>query len=98
VIVVPEVLRPSGVPVAPRPARSQGLRLISVGRIAPVKGTQDLMRALVRLRVPATLDLVGLAEDESYAASVRRVAANLPDHVTVKLGRCSVAGGGGKCG
>jgi len=83
VIVVPEVLRPSGVPVAPRPARSQGLRLISVGRIAPVKGTQDLMRALVRLRVPATLDLVGLAEDESYAASVRRVAANLPDHVTV---------------
>lgn len=87
VVLSPERLRSreATASTALRPQRRQGpLRLVSVGRVSPVKGTLDLVRALQHVEVPVSLDLVGPLEDTSYVAKVRSASAKLPEHVELR--------------
>ncbi|PKH37930.1 Glycosyltransferase involved in cell wall bisynthesis [Nocardioides alpinus] len=84
--VVPERLRPVGSsPAAPRPPRGEQLRVVTVGRVAPVKGIDDLVRGLAHVRTPVRLDVLGLLEDAEHVAVVRTLVDRLPDHVEVRL-------------
>ena len=86
VVVSPERLRSSpAAAVEPRAPLEQGLRLVSVGRIAPVKGTVDLVAALVEVTFPVSLDLVGHVEDAAYAAKIHELLERLPPYVQVVL-------------
>ncbi|WP_185995377.1 glycosyltransferase [Nocardioides campestrisoli] len=86
VAVAPERLRGAGSRArGARPPLAEGLRMVSVGRIAPVKGTVDLVRGLAAVRRPVHLRLLGLVEDADYAAQVEDAIAALPEHVTVEL-------------
>jgi glycosyltransferase involved in cell wall biosynthesis len=84
VLISPERLRPKSREPAERdaPAGSH-LRVISVARVAPVKGTADLVRALQYVRTSVDLTLVGTIDDAGYANEVRAAQALLPDHVSV---------------
>lgn len=88
VAVSPERLRPvDGASAPPVHRRDPGepFGLISVGRIAPVKGTLELVRALQHVTSPCRLTLIGLEENPQYAAEVHEAIAALPDHVRVEL-------------
>lgn len=86
VALSPEQLSAPDVSATPavRPAREHGLRVVSVGRVSPVKGTLDLVQGLQYVEVPVILDLVGLLEDAAYVQQVRSAAAGLPSHVEVR--------------
>jgi len=84
--LVPERLRQAtGVVGGARPPRSQGLRVVTVGRVAPVKGIDDLVRGLAHVRTPVRLDVLGLLEDASHVALVRSLVDQLPEHVDVRM-------------
>ncbi|WP_310528416.1 glycosyltransferase family 4 protein, partial [Nocardioides sp.] len=85
VVLSPERLRELDVheTTRVRPRRRDGLRIVSLGRVSPVKGTLDLVRALQHVEVPTTLELVGHLEDAAYVEKVRRAAATLPSHIEV---------------
>lgn len=85
VVISPERLREldSSDARAVRPSRSAGLRVVSVGRVAPGKGTLDLVLALAHVRVPVTLDLVGHPEDPAYVERVHEAADALPPSIEV---------------
>lgn len=85
VVLSPERLREMAIGEVPaaRPRLRAGLRIVSVGRVSPVKGTLDLVRALQHVEMPVSLDLVGPLEDAAYVEQVRAAAAHLPDHVVV---------------
>lgn len=87
IVVVPETLRPAPIdPLLPHhpPAAGEELRIVSVGRIAPVKGTVELIRGLADVETPAVLHLVGVAADPNYLAEVKAAEATLPAHVRVE--------------
>lgn len=84
VLVSPERLRPLTDHGDPAVDFGAPMRIVSVGRIARVKGTIDLVRALQHVRHPVQLRLVGLAEDAEYARQVRDDVARLPSHVSVE--------------
>lgn len=86
VVLSPEQLGALDVSKEPteRPSRENGVRVVSVGRVSPVKGTLDLVRALQHVEVPVILDLVGHLEDAAYVEQVRSTTAMLPAHVTVQ--------------
>lgn len=84
--LVPERLRQvAGATRGSRPPRSEGLRVVTVGRVAPVKGIDDLVRGLAHVRTPVRLDVLGLLEDASHVALVRALVDQLPEHVDVRL-------------
>lgn len=85
VVLSPERLREVDVAETPtvRPRRRDGLRLVSVGRVSPVKGTLDLVKAMRHVEAPVLLDLVGPLEDAAYVAQVRSATATLPANVEV---------------
>lgn len=86
VVVSAERLRPWDGPFAQAvDPDSRPLTIVSVGRIAPIKGTLELVRAAARMRQPARLQLIGLLEVPEYVAEVEDAVANCPDHVRVEL-------------
>ena len=84
VVVVPERLRsPGGARTRTSVSMSRGLQVVAVGRLAPVKGHDDLLRGLAKVQVPVELWLLGLEEDPAHAAVLRDLATALPAHVRV---------------
>jgi glycosyltransferase involved in cell wall biosynthesis len=78
--------------VAPQPIRKEVdvLKLVSVGRIAPEKGTLHGLNALKAQSGTITLDLYGACYNEAYWNQCLRVISELPDHIQVKYhGTCS---------
>lgn len=86
VVVSAERLRPWSGPFAqPVAPGDRSLSVVSVGRIAPIKGTLELVRAAAKMRHPVRLQLIGLLEVPEYVAQVEREIANCPGHVQVEL-------------
>lgn len=87
IVVVPETLRHAPVdaslPHEP-PAAGEPVRVVSVGRIAPVKGTVELLAGLAHVETPMELHLVGAEADEDYLAQVKAAETSLPAHVRVE--------------
>lgn len=80
----PEQLRPpTPISQAPRAPKTDVLRILSVGRIAPVKGVDDFLRGLQRVTTTVSVDFVGLAEDESFELAMHDLAETLPRNVSV---------------
>lgn len=85
-LTVPETLRSwDGAIAEPRGKDAGPLRVICVGRLAPIKGTLGLVRAVARVRQPLILTLVGLEEDGVYTAAIRRAVAECPAWVEVRI-------------
>jgi glycosyltransferase involved in cell wall biosynthesis len=59
------------------------LKVISVGRIHPIKNTRYLIDVLSHVRHPAQLDLYGPIEDPGYWKACCRRISELPKHVSV---------------
>jgi len=59
------------------------LRLIFVGRIAPIKGLAFTLRVLAEVRAPIRFEIFGPAEDAATYAEARVLAEALPPHVEV---------------
>lgn len=86
VAICPESLRPwPGPAVRFSENPEKAFRVLSVGRITPIKGTIDLVRAAGHVRIPLRLTLIGLAEDPAYVKAVRSAAAEVPKHVEVEI-------------
>lgn len=83
--IVPEQLRPATEPGAERQPRASVLRVVTVGRVAPVKGIDDLVRGLAHVRTAVRLDVLGLLEDSDHVALVQSLVHRLPSHVEVRL-------------
>lgn len=83
--VIPETLRPAATSGATRGPRSDALRVVTVGRVARIKGIDDLVRGIAHVPGPVRLDVLGLLEDETYVALVRSLVDRLPAHVEVRL-------------
>ncbi len=73
---------------------SGSLRVISVGRIHPIKNTLFLIDALADVRQSIVLDLYGPIEDATYWQACQRRIHALPNHVRVtyrgELAPCEV--------
>lgn len=84
IVVSPETLRayPSVASIAAKMPGDE-LELVCVGRLAPVKGTLDLVSGLEQVSVPVHLRLIGPAEDADYVGQLRKVEARLPVDVRV---------------
>jgi glycosyltransferase involved in cell wall biosynthesis len=61
------------------------LRAVSLGRLVPVKGIEELLLSLRHVRIPLTLDIYGPEEDFEYAGRCRMITESLPEHVTVNF-------------
>jgi glycosyltransferase involved in cell wall biosynthesis len=85
VIVVPEQLRPQGVAARSTSSLADGLHIVSVGRLAPVKGHDRLIRGLAAVERPVTAQLIGLAEDPGYVAELEALEAKLPAETVVSF-------------
>lgn len=82
ITVMPEVLQlPVGPPRHFR--KAQPRKVVTVGRIAPVKGTLDLLQGLREVQTPLTLDVIGPPEDANYVENCRKAVNALPRHIEV---------------
>ena len=61
------------------------LRLLFVGRIAPIKNLDVALLAMHRADVKCSLKVVGPDDDLAYVAKCKAIAARLPDNVTVQF-------------
>ncbi|HXT07131.1 MAG TPA: glycosyltransferase [Roseiarcus sp.] len=59
------------------------LRVVFVGRIAPIKGLAFALRVLADVRAPVRFEIFGPAEDAATYAEARALAEALPRHVEV---------------
>lgn len=76
----------TSLPVEPFPgvlAVGGPLRLVFVGRIVPIKGLDILLQGIAGLRPDIHLDVIGPAEDVSYARRCRELADTLRANVSV---------------
>jgi glycosyltransferase involved in cell wall biosynthesis len=71
--------------LAPPPfvAPGEALRVIFVGRIAPIKGLAFALKALARVRAPVRFEIFGPPEDAATYAEARALAQALPAHIEV---------------
>ena len=71
--------------LAPPPFTPPGevLRVVFVGRIAPIKGLAFALRVLADVRAPVRFEIFGPAEDAATYAEARALAEALPRHVEV---------------
>ena len=65
------------------PSGGEALRVIFVGRIAPIKGLAFALKVLARFSRPATFEILGPAEDAATYAEARALAEALPPHIVV---------------
>jgi glycosyltransferase involved in cell wall biosynthesis len=61
----------------------ESLRVIFVGRIAPIKGLDVALGVLASLRFPVVFEIFGPAEDAATYAEAQALAGKLPPNVTV---------------
>ena len=59
----------------------EALRVIFVGRIAPIKGLAFALKALAQVRAPVRFEIFGPPEDAATYAEARALAEALPAHV-----------------
>jgi glycosyltransferase involved in cell wall biosynthesis len=71
----------AALPTQPGP----GLRAVVIGRVVPVKGIEELLQALAGVSLPVVLDIYGPEEDRVYAQRCRRLAAELPAHISANF-------------
>ncbi|GAA1913633.1 glycosyltransferase [Nocardioides hwasunensis] len=83
VVTLPERLRSRHEVQRTSASLVNGLRVVAVGRLAPVKGHDDLLRALTKVQRPVEVQIVGVEEDPTHAAELHRLAAGAPGHVRV---------------
>jgi glycosyltransferase involved in cell wall biosynthesis len=83
VVTLPERLRSRHEVQRTSGSLADGLRVVAVGRLAPVKGHDDLLRALPRVTRPVEVQIVGVEEDPIHVAELHRLAADVPEHVRV---------------
>jgi glycosyltransferase involved in cell wall biosynthesis len=57
------------------------LRIVFLARIVPMKNLEGALRAFARVREPATLDIFGPIEDESYWKRCQALVDSLPAHL-----------------
>lgn len=89
VAVVPNVGRTETAGVQPLVKTVGELRLVSVGRIAPEKGTLLGLQALGAVKGQVVLDLYGTAYDSGYWQQCEAVIAQLPSGLRVRYhGAC----------
>jgi glycosyltransferase involved in cell wall biosynthesis len=71
--------------LSPPPFQPPGeaLRIVFVGRIAPIKGLPFALEVLARLRSPASFEIFGPPEDAATYAEARALADKLPPHIAV---------------
>ena len=81
--VVSNVGRPLTTQLQPIAKEKGQVRLVSIGRIAPEKGTWVGLNALSKLQGEAVLDLYGTAYDAGYWQSCEALMAQLPKAVQV---------------
>jgi len=65
--------------------KSGVLKMICVGRIAPIKNVDFLLRSLKSVQGKVTLKLVGPAEDEVYFQQCLSIVKQLPENVNVSF-------------
>jgi glycosyltransferase involved in cell wall biosynthesis len=61
----------------------EALRVIFVGRIAPIKGLDIALKVLASLRFPVEFEIFGPAEDAATYAQAQALAAQAPPNVAV---------------
>ena len=74
---------PSEVPAPIRDAH--GLRAVFLGRIVGHKGLLILLRALINVTEPLTLDVYGPEEDVEYVDQCKEIVENLPVPIRVRF-------------
>ena len=62
----------------------QSLKLVSIGRIAPEKGTLVGLKALQSVKGNITFDLYGTAYNSSYWEECKQIIGRLPSNITVR--------------
>jgi glycosyltransferase involved in cell wall biosynthesis len=60
------------------------LRIVFVGRIAPIKGLAFALKVLARVRAPVHFEIFGPPEDAATYAEARALAEALPPHIEVE--------------
>ncbi len=61
----------------------EALRVVFVGRIAPIKGLAFALKVLARVRSPVCFEIFGPPEDPATYAEARALADALPPHIEV---------------
>lgn len=78
---------PEPLPDTPPPHRSRKagapLRIVFLSRISPKKNLDYALRALAKVASPVAFSIYGPPEDVVYLAECKRLARNLPAHVSV---------------
>jgi glycosyltransferase involved in cell wall biosynthesis len=71
--------------LSPPPFQPSGgvLRIVFVGRIAPIKGLAFALKTLARVGAPARFEIFGPPEDPATYAEARALAEALPPHIEV---------------
>ncbi len=72
-------------PTIPIERHHESLRLIFVGRIAPIKGLDVLLTALREVALDVRLDIFGGTEDLEYGAKCHAIAAGVPPNITIRF-------------
>ena len=73
-----EFIKPQAIDKKP-----QSLKLVSIGRIAPEKGTLVGLKALQSVKGNITFDLYGTAYNSSYWEECKQIIASLPSNIQV---------------
>lgn len=73
-----EFIKPQAIDKKP-----QSLKLVSIGRIAPEKGTLVGLKALQSVKGNITIDLYGTAYNSSYWEECKQIIASLPSNIQV---------------
>lgn len=74
-----EIIKPQAIDKKP-----QSLKLVSIGRIAPEKGTLVGLKALQSVKGNITFDLYGTAYNSSYWEECKQIIGRLPSTITVR--------------
>ena len=74
-----EIIKPQAIDKKP-----QSLKLVSIGRIAPEKGTLVGLKALQSVKGNITFDLYGTAYNSSYWEECKQIIGCLPSTITVR--------------
>lgn len=83
VFLMPEISLFTQYPLHHR-SRQAELRLLSLGRICPIKGLDIGLRVLSHVKAPIRLDVVGPIEDRGHFDELQRMAATLASHLRVQ--------------
>ncbi|WP_309089052.1 glycosyltransferase [Phenylobacterium sp.] len=84
-VYVAQDLAPPPPPLGDRRQSSEGLSLVFLSRISPMKNLRFALEVLRSVRVPVRFDIYGPAPDEGYAQQCVEIASTLPAHIAVRF-------------